>query len=149
MIAVYRICPAKLHTELCKKMPIKHHYVTHKNIPVILLVTTTSRDIKFYAYIPNIWREGKKFLHKMNISLILRDIVGILLISPMPSFIMLLPWRLLVIVFTNSDQNFWYKLYQIENFGLKLVSDGSLEILLDNADDANTNKLSSQYLINK
>ena len=31
-------------------------------------------------------------------------------------------------------------LYQIENLGFKLVSDGDLEILLDNADDANTNK---------
>ena len=30
---------------------------------------------------------------------------------------------------------------KFENFGLKLVSDGNLEILLDNADDANTNKL--------
>ena len=29
-------------------------YITHKNIPVILLVNTTSRDIKYYAYIPNI-----------------------------------------------------------------------------------------------
>ena len=44
-------------------------------------------------------------------------------------------------VFTNSGQNFWYKLYQIENLGFKLVSDGDPEILLDNADDANTNKL--------
>ena len=77
----------------------------------------------------------------MDISLVLRDIVGILLISPMPTLIMWLPWRLLVLVFTDSDQNFWYKLYQIENFGLKLVSDGKIEILLDNADDANTNKL--------
>ena len=30
------------------------HYITHKNIPVILLVNTTSRDIKYYAYIPDI-----------------------------------------------------------------------------------------------
>ena len=44
-------------------------------------------------------------------------------------------------VFTDSGQNFWYKLYQIENLGFKLVSDGDSEILLDNADDANTNKL--------
>ena len=29
-------------------------YITHKNIPVILLVNTTSRDIKYYAYIPDI-----------------------------------------------------------------------------------------------
>ena len=43
--------------------------------------------------------------------------------------------------FTNSDQNFGYKLFQIENFGLKVVSDGNLEMLLDNADDPNTNKL--------
>ena len=54
---------------------------------------------------------------------------------------MWLPWRLLVLVFTDSDQNFRYKLYQIENLGFKLVGDGDLEILLDNADDANTNKL--------
>ena len=82
----------------------------------------------------------------MDISLVLRDIVDILLISPMPTLIymrvyMRLPWRLLVLVFTDSDQNFGYKLYQIENFGLKLVSDGNLEILLDNSDDPNTNKL--------
>ena len=77
----------------------------------------------------------------MDISLVLRDIVYILLISPMPTLIMWLPGRLLVLVFTDSDQNFGYKLYQIENFGLKLVSDGDLEMLLDNADDPNTNKL--------
>ena len=77
----------------------------------------------------------------MDISLVLRDIVGILLKLPMPTFIMWLPWRLLVLVLTDSDQNFGYKLYQIENFGLKLVSDGNLEMLLDNADDPNTNKL--------
>ena len=41
---------------------IKAFYITHKNIPVILLVNTTSRDIKYYAYIPDIWREGKKLL---------------------------------------------------------------------------------------
>ena len=36
----------------------------------------------------------------------------------------------------------WPKpLIQIVNLGLKLASDGSLEILLDNADDANTNRL--------
>ena len=52
-----------------------------------------------------------------------------------------IPRRLLVFVFTNGDQNFWYKLYQIENLGFKLFSDGDLEILLDNADDANINKL--------
>ena len=34
--------------------------ITHKNIPVILLVNTASRDIKYYVYIPNIWRVGKK-----------------------------------------------------------------------------------------
>ena len=77
----------------------------------------------------------------MDISLILRDVVDILLISPMPTLIMWLPWRLLVLVFTDSNQNFGYKLYQIENFELKLVSDGNLEILLDNSDDPNTNKL--------
>ena len=77
----------------------------------------------------------------MDISLILRNIVGILLISPMPTLIMWLPCHLLVLVFTDSDQNFGYKLYQIENFGLKLVSDGNLEMLLDNADDSNTDKL--------
>ena len=75
----------------------------------------------------------------MDISLVLRDIVGILLISPMPTLIMWLPSRLLVL--HDSDQNFWYKLYQIENFGFKLVSDGNLQILLDNADDPNTIKL--------
>ena len=31
-----------------------HVYITHKNIPVILLVNTTSHDIKYYVYIPNI-----------------------------------------------------------------------------------------------
>ena len=77
----------------------------------------------------------------MDISLILRDIVGISPISPMPTLIVWLPWHLLVLFFTNSDQNFWYKLYQIENLGLKLVSDGDLEILLDNVDDVNTNTL--------
>ena len=76
----------------------------------------------------------------MDISLVLRDIVGILLIvAPMPTLIVWLLWHLLVLVFTNSDQNFWYKLYQIENLRFKLVSDGDLEILMDNADDANTN----------
>ena len=59
----------------------------------------------------------------------------------MPALIMWLPWRLLVLVFTDSDQNFGSKLYQSENFGLELVSDGNLEMLLDNADDPNTNKL--------
>ena len=44
-------------------------------------------------------------------------------------------------VFTNSDQNFGYKLYQIENLGSNLVCDGDLEILLDNSDDVNTNEL--------
>ena len=117
------------------------YYITHKNIPIISLVNTTSRDIKYYAYIPNIWREGKKFLYKMDISLVLRDIVDILLISPMPTVIMWLPWRLLVLVFTDCDQNFGYKLYESENFELELVSDGNLEMLLDNADDPNTNKL--------
>ena len=46
-----------------------------------------------------------------------------------------------MLVLTDSDQNFWYKLYQIENLGFKLISDGDLEILLDDVDDANTNKL--------
>ena len=46
-----------------------------------------------------------------------------------------------VLVFIDSDQNFGYKLYQSENFGFELVSDGYLEMLLDNADDPNTNKL--------
>ena len=77
----------------------------------------------------------------MDRSLVLRDKVDILLISPMPTLIVWLQWRLLVFVFTNMDQNFEYKLYQIENFGLKLVSDGNLEMLLGNADDPNTNKL--------
>ena len=77
----------------------------------------------------------------MDISLVLRDIVDILPISPMPTLIMWLPWRLLVLVFTDSDQNFWCKLYQIENLWSKLVSDGDLEILLDNTNDANTNEL--------
>ena len=81
----------------------------------------------------------------MDISLVLRDIVDILLISPMPTLIMWLPWRLPVLVFTDSDQIFGYKLYQclsqIENFGLKLVSDGNLEMLMDNTDDPNKNKL--------
>ena len=77
-----------------KNIPL---YITHTNIPVILLVNTTSRDIKYYAYIPNIWREGKKVLYKMDISLILRDIVDILPISPTPTLIMWLPWRLLVL----------------------------------------------------
>ena len=39
-----------------------HNYITHENIPVILLVNTASRDIKYYAYIPDIWREGKNLL---------------------------------------------------------------------------------------
>ena len=42
----------------------------------------------------------------MDISLVLRDIVDILPISPMPTLIMWLPWRLLVLVFTDSDQTF-------------------------------------------
>ena len=96
------------------KSKFKYHsavYITHKNIPVILLVNTTSRDIKYYAYIPNIWREGKKVLYKMDISLILRDIVDILPISPMPTLIMWLPWRLLVLfsptVTKTFDFDFW------------------------------------------
>ena len=40
------------------------YYITHKNIPLILLVNTTSRDIKYYAYIPDIWREGKNLTIK-------------------------------------------------------------------------------------
>ena len=119
----------------------RNFYITHKNIPVILLVNTTSRDIKYYAYIPDIWREGKNYYKKMDISLVLREIVDILLISPMPTLIMWLPWRLLVLVFTDSDQNFWCQLYQIENLWSKLVSDGDLEILLDNSDDVNKNEL--------
>ena len=81
-------------------------YITHKNIPVILLVNTTSRDIKYYVYIPNIWREGKKVLYKMDISLILRDIVDILPISPMPTLIMWLPWRLLVLFSPTVTKTF-------------------------------------------
>ena len=46
-----------------------------------------------------------------------------------------------MLVFTDSDQNFGFKLYQIENFELKLFSDGNLEMLLYNADDPNTIKL--------
>ena len=126
---------------------IIYTYITHKNIPVILLVNTTSRDIKYYAYIPNIWREGKKFLYKKDISLILRDIVDILPISPMPTLIMRLPWRLLVFVFTDSDQNFWYKWYQIENLGFKLVIDSVLEILLCQCWWCSTNVLVT-YVVN-
>ena len=74
----------------------------------------------------------------MDISLVLRDIVCILPISPMTTLIMLCDY---LCVLSDSHQNFWYKLHQIENSGFKLVSDGDLEILLDNADDANTNKL--------
>ena len=81
----------------------------------------------------------------MDKSLVLRDIVGILLISPMPTLIMWLPWRLLVLVFTDSDQNFWDNLYQIENSGLKLVSDGDLEILFDKADDASCHSVLEVY----
>ena len=77
----------------------------------------------------------------MDISLVLRDIVGILPISPMPTLIMWLPWHLHVLVFTDSDQNFWYKLYQIGNLLSKMVSDGDLEILLYNSDDVNTDEL--------
>ena len=77
----------------------------------------------------------------MDISLVLREIVETLPISPMPTLIMWLPWRLLVLVFTDSDQNFWCKLYQIQNLWSKLVSDGDLEILLDNSDDVNKNEL--------
>ena len=44
-----------------------------------------------------------------------------------------------MLVFTDIDQNFGYKLYQIEDLGLKLVSDGNLEVLLDDADDPKTN----------
>ena len=82
----------------------------------------------------------------MDISLILRDIVNILPISPMPTLITWLPWRLFVLVFTDSDQNFWCKLYQIETLWSKLVSDGDLEILLDNSDDLNTDEL-VKYLV--
>ena len=46
-----------------------------------------------------------------------------------------------MLVFTDSDQNVWYILYQIENLWSKLVSDGDLDILLDNSDDVNTNEL--------
>ena len=34
----------------------KHIYVIHKNIPVLLMVNTTSHDIKYYAYL----KRGKK-----------------------------------------------------------------------------------------
>ena len=80
----------------------------------------------------------------MNISPVLRDIVGILPISPMPTLIAWFTVASACACFHRqwvSDQNFWYKLYQIENLGSKFDSDGDLEILLDNADDANTNKL--------
>ena len=70
----------------------------HKDIPVILLVNTISHDIKYYAYISNIWREGKKLLYKMDVSLVLRDIVSILPISPMPTLIMWLLWCLVMLV---------------------------------------------------
>ena len=94
------------------------------------LYNTTSCDIKYYAYIPNIWREGKKFLYKMDISLVLRDIVVFYWCCPCLLWLCDWPWRLLVLVFTDSDQNYWYKLYQIENLGFKVVSDNDLEILL-------------------
>ena len=50
--------------QIIKKKVIStiNYYITHKNIPVILLVNTTSRDIKYYAYFPDIWREGNKLL---------------------------------------------------------------------------------------
>ena len=80
----------------------------------------------------------------MDISIVLRDIVGILLMSPMPVITVVSAcacfhrqWKKK----KKKKKTFWYKLYQIENFGLKLVGDGNLEILLDNADDASTNKL--------
>ena len=94
------------------------------------LYNTTSCDIKYYAYIPNIWREGKKFLYKMDISLVLRDIVVFYWYCPCLLWLCDWPWRLLVLVFTDSAQNYWYKLYQIENLGFKVVSDNDLEILL-------------------
>ena len=99
---------------------LPHHsnlYITDKNVPVVLLVNATSRDIKCYAYIPNIWREGKKFLYKMDISLVLRDIVGILLISPMPTLIMWLPWRLLVLVFHRQ----WPKTLDVNCIKLRIL----------------------------
>ena len=77
----------------------------------------------------------------MDISFVLRDIVDILPLSHMSTLIMWLPWRLLVLVFTESDQNFWCKLYQVENLWSNLISDGDLEILLDNSDDVSTNEL--------
>ena len=40
--------------EFCYINMYINFYITHKNIPVILLVNTTSRDIKYYAYIPDI-----------------------------------------------------------------------------------------------
>ena len=122
------ICNSKLRYSKCLVCDFNvliTYYIKHKNIPVILLVNTTSRDIKYH---PQYLKRGKKFLYKMDISLVLRDVVGISPILPMPTLIMWLPWRQLVLVFTDSDQNFWYKLYQIENLGL--VSDGVLEILL-------------------
>ena len=45
--------------------------------------------------------------------------------------------------FHRQWQNFWCKLYQIENLWSKLVSDGDLEILLDNSDDVDTNEWSN------
>ena len=144
---------ATLHIGLHHTVHLRVHtikvYIMHKKITVILLVNTTSRDIKYYAYIPNIWREGKKFLYKMDISLILRDIglVDILPISPMPTLIMWLPWHLLVFVFTDCDQNFWYKWYQIENLGFKLVIDSVLEILLCQCWWCSTNVLVT-YVVN-
>ena len=36
------------------------HYITHKNIPVILLVNTTSHDIKYYCIYPRYLKRGKK-----------------------------------------------------------------------------------------
>ena len=77
----------------------------------------------------------------MDTFLILRDIVGILLMSPMPTLIMWLPWCLLVLVFTEQWPELLIQIVSNWEFGLKLVSDGNLEILLDNGDDANTSKL--------
>ena len=46
-----------------------------------------------------------------------------------------------VLVFTDSDQHFDI-VVSIEHLGFKSVSNGDLEILLDNADDA-----SSKYVV--
>ena len=47
-------------------------YITHKNILVILLVNTTSHDIKYFAYIPDTER-GNKVTIKKAVMVVLRS----------------------------------------------------------------------------